>query len=180
MGRQVCGSKSLDAVEDCICNMLPKPSLITANRIEKLTGIDHNIASACLETFAPHLGEAGLFELCEEMGQIRNLVRSAFNPNEYWIDDIDECVIEAIKSVDRLTYLSPHEREERAKVLVDACSIQSPVDKTCTNDFMDFRNYFPLIASCIGALYDIYRNPETGIAANYSAFELGRAVARIS
>ncbi len=111
----------MDAVEDCICNKLPKPSLVTPHRIEKLAGIDHNIANACLASIAPHPGEASLYELCEETGQGRWLVKSASNPNEYWVDEKDDCVVRAIKTADGLTQLTPRDRENKAKVLVDAC-----------------------------------------------------------
>lgn len=136
MGKHVCGPKAMDRVEECICNKLPKPSLVTPYRIEKLSGLDHNIAEACLESMAPHPGQAGTLELCEETGEGRWLVRSASNPNEFWIDERDECVVEAIKTADKLVRLSSNEREDRAKALVSACTGRCSSDKSWLKDLI--------------------------------------------
>lgn len=112
----------MDLVEECICKKLPKPSLITPYEIEKRSGLDHSIAKACLESIAPHPGEAGIVELCEETGQGRWLVRSASNPNDFWIDESDECVVEAIRSADKLVDLSQREREGVGRALANSCS----------------------------------------------------------
>jgi len=123
MGKRICGPRAIDVVEDYVCK-LPKPSLVTPYRIEKDTGLDHSQADACLESLAPHPGEASLYELCEETGQGRWLIKSASNQNEYWIDEQHQCMIEAIRTSDN-SGLSSDEKERLAIALVKRCEKSS-------------------------------------------------------
>ena len=100
MGQKVCGPRAIDKVESFICKQ-PKLSVITPHIIEKSTGLDHGQAEACLDSIAPHPGQVSTFELCEETGQGRWLIKSTANPNQYWIDEPKDCILKAIKASDK-------------------------------------------------------------------------------
>jgi len=107
MGKAYCSSEKMEFVEDYICNGRPKLSVVTPYMIERDTGLDHMQAAACLDSFAPLKGQVSTFELCTRddakghvTGEGRWLVKSTANPNEYWIDEPDACMVWAIKSVD--------------------------------------------------------------------------------
>jgi len=127
MGKKACGSKSMDAVESCVCRE-PKLSIITPYRVERKCGIDHNIAAACLDSMAPEPGQSSTYELCEESAGARWLIKSVSNPNEYWLDENEKCVVKSIMAADKHTYLPHAKREEIARTLVARCAGQTLAD----------------------------------------------------
>lgn len=123
MGKASCGPKAMDKVETFICNE-PKLTLVTPSMVEKRIRLDHRQAAACLDSFTPHAGQPSTFELCEETGQGRWLIKSAVNPNQYWIDDPDKCMISAIRTADASGMPYPKNKELAAGLFVQCTSQQ--------------------------------------------------------
>jgi hypothetical protein len=121
MGKKACGPRAIDKVEAYICTR-PKLSVITPSLVERDTGLDHRQAETCLDSLAPHPGQASIYELCEETGQGRWLIKSTVNHNQYWIDEPDMCIIEAIRKSDKKG-LSIPQKQANAQRLGKKCSI---------------------------------------------------------
>lgn len=89
-GKKVCGPKALDKVIKCICESgkFKKSSVITSYTIEKMCGIDHNQAEACLET----LEAVDYGQICREVVPDWDersgweLVRLAGKPKRWLLD----------------------------------------------------------------------------------------------
>jgi hypothetical protein len=121
MGKAYCGSAAYDKVENYVCGR-PKLSVVTPHLVEKDTGLDHNQASACLDSISPHPGQTSTDELCEETSP-RWLIKSVVNPNEYWIDETEFCMVNAIRTADASRLPTP-EKEKKAVVLFEQCQSQ--------------------------------------------------------
>lgn len=84
-GPKSCGVKSLDKTIDCLCNDFDKDEKVRAGTVEsrcRNRRIDHNIAYACLETLAPHIGKTDIWGgICPDR---RRLIRKSLY--EWWLD----------------------------------------------------------------------------------------------
>jgi hypothetical protein len=178
MGKAYCGPKGMDIVECFVCTQ-PKPSLVTPYIVERATGLDHMQAAACLDSLSPHAGESSLYEAClqkDENGIVtehgRWLIKSKAKRNEYWIDEPEPCMLEAIRTADASGLPYP-ENQKQAEKLFNECQTRQNL-----RDYAICR--FVGVAAGTGLVIDGFRRIRTGNTMGPSEAILGLLIGAFS